>query len=152
MITNKVILYLRVSTKEQVQGSSLETQEDSCRRYARDNGYEIVRVFIEKGESAKTADRTELKFLLEYVAKNKDIFGVIVWKIDRLARNTLDHASLKMFFNKYNVRLISATENLEDTSVGRLIENQLAGFAQFDNDVRAERSKNGMEAAMKAGR
>ena len=116
------------------------------------NGKKFTYQIIEKGESAKTANRTELKCLLEYVAKNKDLFGIIIFKIDRLARNTLDHASLKMFFNKYNLRLISATENLEDTSVGRLIENQLAGFAQFDNDIRAERSKNGMIAAMKAGR
>ena len=151
---NNVVIYIRVSTEEQLKGSSLEVQERICRDFALRSDYEIdKRVFIERGESAKTADRTELKKLLEYVANNhKDIYAVLVYKIDRFARNTLDHAQLKLFFSRYGVRLLSATENLEETPVGRLIENQLAGFAQFDNEVRTERSVNGLMAAVKAGR
>lgn len=155
VMMNKVVLYVRVSTKEQLDGSSLEVQERICRDFAlrKENCYDIIKIFIEKGESAKTADRTELKNLLDYVAKNnKELYGVLIYKIDRLARNSLDHAQLKLFFSKYGVRLISATENLEDTPVGRLIENQLAGFAQFDNEVRTERSVNGMVDAVKKGR
>src|SRR5205085_8215489 len=113
-----VVLYVRVSSKEQMEGSSLETQEKICTDYAQRNDFIIDRVFIEKGESAKTTDRTELKLLLDFVAKNhKILFGVIIYKIDRLARNSLDHAQLKLLFNKYGVKLISATENLEDTPV-----------------------------------
>src|SRR3989344_8588935 len=151
---SKAIIYVRVSTKEQLEGSSLEVQERMCREFALRNGYdEDVKVFVEKGESAKTADRTELKTLLEFVAKNhKEISAAIVHKIDRLARNSLDFAQLKLFFNRYGVKFLSATENLEDTPVGRLMETQLAGFAQFDNEIRAERSKNGMIAGVKAGR
>ena len=151
---SKAIIYVRVSTKEQLEGSSLEVQERMCREFALRNGYdEDVKVFVEKGESAKTADRTELKTLLEFVAKNhKEISAAIVHKIDRLARNSLDFAQLKLFFNRYGVKFLSATENLEDTPVGRLMETQLAGFAQFDNEIRAERSKNGQINAVKAGR
>ena len=149
----KAVLYLRVSSKEQMEGSSIETQERICTDYALRNEYEIDRIFTEKGESAKTADRTELKALLDYVSKySKNLEAAIIYKIDRLARNTLDHAQLKLFFNKFGIKLVSATENLEDTPVGRLIENQLAGFAQFDNEIRAERCKIGMMAAVKAGR
>lgn len=149
----KTGIYVRVSSKEQLEGSSLETQERICTEYALRTGYEIVKIFVEKGESAKTTDRTELKLLLEYVAKNhKHLDAIIVYKVDRLARNSLDHAQLKVFFMKYGVRLISATENLEDTPVGRLMETQLAGFAQFDNEIRTERSVGGMTAAVKAGR
>jgi len=149
----KAGLYLRVSSKEQLEGSSIETQEKICTDYALKNNFEVDKIFIEKGESAKTADRTELKAMLDYVGKNaKNLEAVIIYKVDRLARNTLDHAEVKLFFNRFGVKLISATENLEDTPVGRLIENQLAGFAQFDNEIRAERCKNGMLAAVKAGR
>lgn len=149
----KAVVYLRVSSKEQMEGSSIETQERICTDYALRNEYEIDRIFTEKGESAKTADRTQLKALLDYVSKySKNLEAAIIYKIDRLARNTLDHAQLKLFFNKFGIKLVSATENLEDTPVGRLIENQLAGFAQFDNEVRTERSVNGMIAAVKAGR
>ena len=149
----KAIIYIRVSSKEQLEGSSLEIQEKICRDYAEKNGYEVDKVFIEKGESAKTTDRTELQLLLEYIAKNhKNLNSIIVAKIDRLARNALDHALLKVGFLKYGIKLISATEHLEDTPVGRLMENQLAGFSQFDNEIRTERSVSGMLAAVKAGR
>lgn len=149
----KAIIYIRVSSKEQLEGSSLEVQERYCTEYALKNDYELIKVFTEKGESAKTTDRTELKSVLEFVPKNyKTLDAIIVYKIDRLARNALDHAQLRMFFNKYGVRLLSATENLEDTPVGRLMETQLAGFAQFDNEIRTERSTNGMKAAVQAGR
>lgn len=149
----KAVLYVRVSSKEQIEGSSLETQERICTDYALRNEFEIDKIFIEKGESAKTIDRTELKALLEYVHKNsKNLEAVIIHKVDRLARNSYDHAYIKHYFNNFGIKLISATENLEDTPVGRLIENQLAGFAQFDNEIRAERCKNGMLSAVKAGR
>lgn len=149
----KVVLYVRVSSKEQLEGSSLEVQEKICSDYALRNDYEIEKVFVEKGESAKTTDRTELKLLLEYVAKNyKNLYGIIVYKVDRLARVALDYATLKVFFNKYGLRLLSATETLEETPVGRWVETMLAGTAQFDNEVRTERSVNGMTAAVKAGR
>ena len=147
------VIYVRVSSKEQLEGSSLETQEKICRDYASHNEYDVMKVFVEKGESAKTTDRTELQLLLEYIAKNyKYLNAIIVYKIDRLARNTLDHAMLKVGFSKYGIKLISATEHLEDTPVGRLMETQLAGFAQFDNEVRTERSVGGMTSAVKAGR
>lgn len=149
----KAIIYVRVSSKEQLEGSSLEVQERICTEFSLRNDYEIVKVFREMGESAKTTDRTELKLLLEYIAKNfKNLDALIVAKIDRLARNSIDHALLKVGFSKYNLRLVSATENLEDTPVGRLMETQLAGFAQFDNEIRTERSTGGMEAAVKNGR
>lgn len=150
---NKLIIYVRVSSSEQLRGTSLEVQERICRDFAKNNEYEVTKVFVEEGESAKTANRTALKELMDYVAKNyKNFHAVLVYKIDRLARNTLDHAQLKLMFNKYGLKFLSATENLEDTPVGRLIENQLAGFAQFDNEIRTERSRNGMIEAVKLGR
>ena len=150
---NKVVLYLRVSTKEQLEGTSIEVQERICTDYALRNSYEVEKIFIEKGESAKTTDRTELKLLLDYVAKNhKNLYGVIVYKIDRLARVAFDYATLKIFFNKYGLRLLSASETLEETPVGRWVETMLAGTAQLDNEVRTERSTNGMTQAVKNGR
>lgn len=54
----RAVIYCRVSTKEQVEeGNSLVSQEKICRDYANKHNYEIVRVFIEQGESAKNADR-----------------------------------------------------------------------------------------------
>lgn len=71
-IMNKAIIYCRVSAKEQAeQGYSLERQEKSCRKFALDNDYEVSKVFIERVESAKTQNRTELINLLKYTFQIK---------------------------------------------------------------------------------
>jgi site-specific DNA recombinase len=147
------VIYTRVSSTEQTKGFSLETQERCCRDYAARLGYDVAKVFVERGESARSADRTELQSMLKYIAANsKKLEVVIVYKVDRLSRNTLDHAELKLLFMRYGLCLLSATENIEDTPGGKLMENQLAGFAEFENDIRTERCWNGMVAAVAVGR
>ncbi len=148
------VIYVRVSTREQVdEGNSLVTQERLCKEYADKNNYTVVKTFIEKGESAKTADRTELKNLLSYCTnKNNKIEAVIVYKIDRLSRNTDDYGQLRILFKKYKVEIKSTTEYFEDNASGKLMETFIAGLAQFDNDVRAERCSGGMKEAVREGR
>lgn len=154
-INNKrAVVYCRVSTKEQVDdGNSLVTQEKSCKEYALKNGYEIAKIFVERGESAKTANRTELQKMLAYCSNRKNpVSVIIVYKIDRLSRNTYDYGSLKVYFKKYGIAIKSVSENLENTPTGNLMETMLSGFAQFDNDVRAERCSGGMREAVREGR
>ncbi len=150
----QAVIYCRVSTKEQVdEGNSLNTQEKQCREYAIKNGFEVVQVFVEQGESAKTADRTELKKLLVLCSdKKRKIESVIIYKLDRLSRNTDDYSFLRLQFKKFGVEIRSTSENFEDTPVGRFMENTMANIAQFDNDVRAERCAGGMKEAMREGR
>jgi DNA invertase Pin-like site-specific DNA recombinase len=153
-VIKRAVLYCRVSTIEQAEeGNSLSTQEKTCREYANKNGYQVVEVFIERGESAKTANRTELQKMLGFCAQKKNgITAVIVYKIDRLSRNTDDYSQLRILLKRYGVSIKSTTEQIEDTPVGRFMENTMANIAQFDNDVRAERCSNGMRDAMREGR
>ena len=150
----RAILYCRVSTKEQVdEGNSLVTQEKACREYARKNNYEVIQVFVEQGESAKSADRTQLQLLLRYVADKKNgVNAVIIYKIDRLSRNTDDYSQIRLLLKRYGVEIKSTSEYFENTPTGRFMENIIANVAQFDNDVRAERCKGGMMEAVKDGR
>lgn len=150
----KAVIYCRVSTREQVEeGGSLASQEKICNDYALKSGYSIEKVFIEQGESAKTADRTELKKLLSYCANKKNgIQAVIAYKIDRIARNIDDYRQIRILLKRYNIEIRSTTEYFEDTPAGRFMENIIANVAQFDNDVRTERSVNGMKDAVKEGR
>ena len=151
--SKRAIIYTRVSSKEQVEGFSLDTQERCCRDYAARNGYDISRVFVERGESAKNANRTELQTMLKYITTNsRQLDVIIVYRVDRLTRNTLDFAELKILFSRYHIQLLSATENLTDTPTGRFVENQLANMAQLDNETRAERCTEGMVAAAASGR
>jgi site-specific DNA recombinase len=150
----KVLIYVRVSSKEQVDGSSLSHQENVCREYAKNNSYEVEKVFVEEGESAKTANRTKLLQMMDYVKKNpkKRISKIIVYKLDRFTRNVGDHHELKAYFKNHGIDVISATEKTDNTSAGKLNENMLAAFAQYDNDLRTERCSNGMKEAVKNGR
>ena len=147
------VIYTRVSSKDQLENYSLDTQEQACREFAARAGYDVVKVFTERAESAKTANRTALQAMLKYVAVNASLVGtVIVYAVNRLARNSTDHGNLRLELGKYGVRLQSTTENLDDTPAGRFAETALAAIAQMDNEVRADRAKAGMMAAVRVGR
>lgn len=150
----RAVIYCRVSTKEQVEeGGSLATQEKICTEYADKNGYEIVKAYIEKGESAKNADRTQLTELLAFcTSKKNNIQAVITYKLDRLARNTDDYRQIRYMLRRQGVEIKSTSEYFEDTPAGRFMESILSNVAQFDNDVRTERCVNGMRDALREGR
>ncbi len=148
----KGVIYCRVSSKEQVQGTSLESQEIACREYATQHQIEIVRVFVERGESAKFADRTQLLELMEFGRNPQNaIECVLVWKVDRLARNVGDHFNIKAVLLKQGARVMSVTEPIGADPEGKLLETILAGFAQFDNDLRAARTVQGMRRKIQEG-
>ncbi len=146
------ILYLRVSSAEQVKNFSLDTQEELCRSYAQRMGYQVLQVFKEEGESAKTADRPELVKLLDYCAKNKtDVASVIVYKFDRMARNTSDHLAIRAKLAEHGIKLESTSEQTDDSPAGKFMETLFSAVAQLDNEVRAERTRNGLYRRFKEG-
>ncbi len=148
------IIYCRVSTKEQAEkGYSLDGQEKDCRKFATDKGFEVGKVFVERGESAKTQDRTQLQNLIKYCVQNKKkLSALIIWKYDRLARNLTDQTELVKNFSSLGIRVLSATENNEDTAAGKLMRNIIGTFAQFENDVKSECTTSGMKQAIQQGR
>jgi site-specific DNA recombinase len=150
----KTVIYCRVSTKEQVdEGNSLVTQERLCREYALSEGYEIAEIFIEKGESAKTAKRTELQRLLAFCGDRKnEVNALISYKVDRISRNIADYSYIKVKLKKHGIDIKSVSEHFEDTPAGRFMENIIANVSQFDNEVRTERSVGGMKEAQQEGR
>src|SRR5690349_8925886 len=146
------VVYCRVSSKEQVEGTSLEFQEAACREYAKAKGIDILKIFIEQGESAKFADRTQLLDLIEFCRENKGrVNTLLVWKVDRFARNVADHFSVKATLGKYGVRIMSVTEPIDTNPEGKLMETILAGFAEFDNNIRAMRTVQGMRRKIQEG-
>lgn len=151
--SKKAVLYLRVSTDEQVDNFSLDTQEEICRREADRRGYEVVQVFREEGKSAKSImGRPVLIQMLDHCKKHKkSIQAVIIYRIDRLSRQTIDFLSIKQKLSDIGIKLISTAEPTGDKPAERYIEMILAGAAQLDNEMRSERSKNGMYARFKSG-
>lgn len=149
----QAIIYLRVSTEEQVDNYSLDTQLDICTKEAERRGLALGQVFREEGRSAKTiAARPTLIELLEYCRTHKkEVDAVIVYRLDRISRQTADYLAIRKKLADFDITLISATEPTGDTPTERFIETMLAGFAQMDNDVRGERSRNGMKARFMSG-
>lgn len=146
------VIYVRVSTKEQTENLSLPTQLRACEEYCRE-GFEVLERFKEEGESAKTTDRSELQNLLKYCRTHKGkVHFVIVYNLTCFAREKYDHFALRAHLKSLGISLRSATEPIDDTSTGKLMEGVLAAFAQFDNDVRSDRTRAGMRAALELGR
>ncbi len=146
------IIYCRVSSHEQVSGTSLAMQEQLCKDYAERNSLEVLKVYVEEGESAKSADRTQFQKALAFCAdKKQSVDQFIVYKLDRFARNQDDHVIVQAMLRKSNTKLRSVTEPIDETPIGRAMEGVLSVFAEFDNNVRAQRSKSGMEERVKQG-
>lgn len=96
--------------------------------------------------------RPELQELLAYIRANKGkITHLIVYKFDRFSRNLDDHLWLRKELIKYGATVKSVTEATDDTLAGRLQENILAVFNEYDNSLRADRSLNGMKEKVKKG-
>jgi len=126
------LLYARVSTDKQAQKDlSIPAQIAAMREYAKRNGWKVIGHFIDEGESAKTANRPELKKLLNYCKENKGVDIVIIHKIDRLARNLIDYATIKAILKQKGIRLISVSEPFDDNPIGRLLENIIASISEW---------------------
>jgi site-specific DNA recombinase len=150
--TKNGVIYVRVSSSEQIDGTSLESQERMCREYAKRENITVSQVFIEKGESAKTADRTEFIKAINFCSiKKNNVSYFIVYKVDRFARLQTDHHAVHHTLKKYGTALRSVTEPISDTPMGKMMEGILSTFAEFDNNVRTERSVNGMKERIKQG-
>ena len=150
---NRAVIYVRVSTTEQVDNYSLSTQEKACRDYCTRNNSEVDKVFVEEGESAKTANRTQFQKALAYCRENKGkVKWLVVYAVSRFARNSHDHLATRAFLGSVGVNLRSVTEPFDESSQGKLMESILASFAQFDNDMKADRTVAGMKEAFQAGK
>jgi site-specific DNA recombinase len=142
-------IYLRVSTKEQArtgggaEGYSIPAQRGACHVKAAQLGAVIQGEYVDAGESAKTADRDDLQRMLQDIKEMRPDY-VIVHKVDRLARNRADDIAINLLLKKYDVTLVSCTENIDDTPSERLLYGLLAELAQFYSGNLAQEVMKGL--------
>ena len=106
-----------------------------------------------KARAPSPPDRSQLQNLLTFCRLNKGrVHFVVVFNLTRFARDKYDHFALRSHLQSLGISLRSATEPIDDTSTGKLMEGVLAAFAQFDNDCRSDRTRAGMKAALELGR
>ena len=153
-ITNNAVIYIRVSTEEQAKkGYSLAGQEEDCRKFAILEGLNVIKIFREEGESAKSTKRTEFQKMLKFCKENKkDIKAVIFWKMERFMRYLKDQINVIDDLNSIGIEVLSVTEPNGNGAAGNLTRNILGALAQYDNELKSERVTNGMKQAFKSGR
>lgn len=147
-MTKKAVGYCRISTTIQLDNTSLKDQEDKIRAYANLHNIEISEIFIDKALSGKADDRPEYDKMIDYVKEN-DIDFIIVYKNDRIHRSLYNLLTMINDLQKYNVSLVSVTENFDtSTPQGMLLLQMLASFAEFERAIITERSLNGRIAKL----
>ena len=133
----RAVSYIRVSTREQAQrggseeGFSLPAQREANKRKAQSMGALVVKEFADRGESARSANRPELQKMLAYLKQDGGIDYVIVHKLDRLARNRADDVEINRAFEESGVRLVSTSENIDQTPGGMLLHGIMSSIAEF---------------------
>ena len=114
----RCVIYLRVSTRKQAEkgegeeGFSIPAQREACTRHIRDASWDLVDEYVDRGESARTADRPALKAMLARIAEARDVDAVVVHKIDRLARN-MDYAEDAVMPSSHLVTDVAPGEETE---------------------------------------
>lgn len=141
------IAYTRVSSNEQIDNTSLASQKKVCTEFVEEKDAVMSKVFCEKGESAKFADRPILNEMIEYCKQNQGKIDIlVVYKVDRLARNMIDFYKLIEIFAKMDITFASATEPIDTTPIGKAMQGMLAVFAEFDNSIKADRTKEALKS------
>ena len=131
--------YARVSTLDQ----NLERQLDMLRQYG------VNRIFQEKMSGTKR-DRPELNKLLAHVTEGDTI---VIESLSRLGRSTKDLIELVELLKEKKVQLVSLKEAIDtSTPTGTLLFTLMSAMAQFERDVIAERTQEGLKAARARGR
>lgn len=146
-------IYVRVSTEEQAQeGYSIRAQEQKLKDYSRIKEWGVYNVYIDEGISGKNIEgRPAIKEMIEDIKKGK-INNVLVFKIDRLTRNTADLIYLVNLFNTYGCAFNSLSESIDtQTASGRMFIKIIGIFAEFERENIIERTKIGFERKVKEG-
>ena len=149
----RAVIYIRVSDPSQIDNNSLETQEKVCRKNAELKGYQIIKVFSEKGKSAKHINtRPELRKMFEFCFDKKNrISAVFVYKSDRFSRNALEGLAAIARLAKSKVEVFSVIEGYENNAMGRAMRTMVMAMDQLDNELKGERVRDNMIAVYRKG-
>ena len=145
-----VVLYMRYSSDRQTE-QSIEGQQRVCMEFCKRSGYNVVGKYVDRATSAfkDTEKRAEFNRMIK--DSDKQMWqGVVVYKLDRFARNRYDSATYKARLKKNGIKVISATENISDNPEGVILEAVLEGMAEFYSKELSQKISRGMrESAYK---
>ena len=144
------VIYARYSSDSQRE-ESIEGQLRECTEYAERNGITVLRSYIDRALSARTADRPEFQNMIKD-SEQKLFDVVLIWKIDRFSRDRYDSAHYKRILKKNGVKVISVKENISDGPEGIILESMLEGYAEYYSAELSEKIHRGQKENALKGR
>ena len=138
-----VVIYARFSSHSQTE-QSIEGQLKVCYEYARQYGHVVIGEYIDRAQSGTTDNRSDFQRMIEDSEKHA-FQGVLVYQLDRFARNRYDSAINKAKLKKNGVRVLSAKENITDDASGILVEGVLESMAEYYSVELAQKITRGMQ-------
>lgn len=147
-VARNAVIYARYSSHSQTE-QSIEGQLRVCHEYARREGFTIVGEYIDRAISGRTDDRPDFQRMISDSRKRAFQY-VIVYKLDRFARNRYDSAVYKHKLKQNGVKVVSAMENIGDNPESIILEAVLEASAEYYSLELAQKIKRGMrESALK---
>ena len=138
-----VVIYARYSSHKQTD-QSIEGQLKECYAFAKRNDYKVIGEYIDEALTGTSDNRPSFLKMIEDSNK-KNFNGVIVYQLDRFARNRYDSARYKHKLKQNNVRVFSARENISDDASGVLMESVLEGMAEYYSRELGQKVERGMK-------
>ena len=145
-------LYARVSSDRQDVDLSVSAQLRALREYAEKNGYLVAREYVDEAESGRIADRPQFSKMLDEASKPEAPFReILVWKFSRFTRKREHAVAFKSMLRRRGVRVVSITEQADDTPTGKLLEAIIESVDEFYSENLAQEVSRGMREAASRG-
>ena len=145
-------LYARVSSERQDVDLSVAAQLRALRDYAEKNGYHVAREYIDEAESGRIADRPQFKRMIDEASKPQAPFKeILVWKFSRFTRKREHAVAFKSMLRRKGIRVVSITEQADDSATGRLLEGIIESVDEFYSENLAQEVVRGMREAASRG-
>lgn len=138
----RAVIYARYSSHNQTE-QSIEGQLRDNYAFAEKEGYQVIGEYIDRAQSGTSDCRTDFQRMIKD-AESKQFSIIIVWKLDRFARNRYDSATYKARLKKYGVRVVSAMERITDNSEGIILEGMLESMAEYYSANLSENIRRGI--------
>ena len=147
-----VALYARVSSDRQDVDLSVAAQLRALRDHAEKNGHVVVREYVDEVESGWVDDRPQFNKMIEEARSPAAAFReILVWKFLRFTRKREHAVAYKSMLRRRGVRVVSITENADDTPTGKLLEGIIESVDEFYSENLAQEVRRGMREAASRG-
>jgi site-specific DNA recombinase len=146
-----LIGYVRVSSENQEDNTSIGTQVEGIENYCKAKEWNLVQIFVDVC-SGKDFKRPEFTKMMEKINKD-DINGVMVFKYDRLSRSPVDGRNFTDELEKKGIAFLSVQDNIDtSTPMGKAMFTMMLTFAEMERSIITERMQNGKRQRIKEGK